>query len=93
MSRQIDDQCLSANDRYLPGQDRGGHEVQADLAHLLAKPWHFLVGHRQRGFGRDIAFGWARASRGQHQVAAALINQLDQCALNDRLFIGDETGL
>ncbi len=54
-----------------------GHEVQADLAHLLAEAGHFLVGHRQRGLGRDVAQRRAGAAGGQHQVAAfAIVHQL-----------------
>jgi len=36
-----------AHHRDLPREDRGGHEFQADPAHLLAEPGHELVGDRE----------------------------------------------
>ena len=93
LSGQIDDQRALADHRHLAGEDRGGHELQADGAHLLAEAGHHLVGDRERRLGRDVARRGSGAAGGEHQVAAALVHQLLQRPLDHRLLVGDEPRL
>jgi hypothetical protein len=89
LAGQVDDQAVAADHRHLAREDGRGHKGQADLAHLLAKAGHFLVGHGQRGFGRHIAQRRAGAAGGQHQAAAG-IHQLDQRLADGGLLVGDQ---
>ena len=79
-----------ADHRDLARQDGGGHEFQADPAHLLAEAGHELVGDGERGLGRDVARGRAGAAGGEHQMAAGLIDQLDQGRLDHRLLVRNQ---
>jgi hypothetical protein len=89
LAGQVDDEAFVTDDGALARQDGRGHEAQADLAHLLAKARHFLVGHGQRGFGRHVAQRRAGAAGGQHQRAAR-VHQLDQRGADARLLVGDQ---
>ena len=63
LARQVDDQrspriTATWRDRIAVGTKRSD-----DLPHLLAEARHHLVGHRQRGLGRDVARRRARCRR------------------------------
>jgi hypothetical protein len=64
--------------------------VQADLAHLLAEAGHHLVGDRERRLGRDVPARGPGAAGGQHQVAAAPVDEVRERRLDHRLLVGDE---
>ncbi|UCW44489.1 hypothetical protein [Pseudomonas phage PPAT] len=64
--------------------------MQADLAHLLAKSRHFLGGDGQRGLGRHIAARRAGAARGEHQIAAGMVDQVDQRFGDCRLVVRNQ---
>ena len=83
----------AANHRHLARQNRGGHEAQRHLAHLLAEARHHAIGHCQRRLGRDVAHRWAGAAGGQHQIAAQAIDQLAQRIADLRLLVGDQASL
>ncbi|MNE64405.1 hypothetical protein D3C80_1598170 [compost metagenome] len=63
--------------------------MQADLAHLFAKPWHLAIGNRQRCIWSNIPARRTRSAGGEHQMAAHLIHQLAQRLFNDRLLVWD----
>ena len=65
--------------------------MQADLAHLLAKAGHVLGGDGQRGLGRHIAARRAGAAGGQHQIAAGVVDQVDQRFGNRGLVIRNQS--
>jgi len=70
-----------------------GTNSQADLAHLLAKTRHFLVGHRQRGFGRDVAQAPGRCHRWSSTSAQPAFDQLDQGCADRCLVVGNQPRL
>ncbi len=82
-----------ANHRDLPRQDRGRHEVQADLPHLLAEARHFLGRHRERRLRRHVAARGARAARRQHEIAAERVDELDERRRDRRRVVLDEPRL
>ena len=85
----VDDQALTAYHCHLPGQDRSGHKFQTDLAHLLAKAWHFFVGNGPRGFGCDVANGGACSTCCEDQTATQ-VDQFNQRGADALFFVGDE---
>jgi len=88
LTRQVDDERLAADHRNLARQDRGGDEVQADLAHLLAETRHHLVGHGQCRLGRHVAQRRAGAAGRQNQVTAHPVDQLAQRCADAVLLVG-----
>ena len=81
---------MKADHGSLARQDRGGDEVQADLAHLFAEAGHFFVRDGARGFGRDITQCRAGAAGGEHEVTTLLVNQIDQRGFDHGLLVRDQ---
>ena len=90
LTGQVDDQRFVANDGDLSRQNRGGHEIQTDLAHLFNKARHFPVTDCERGFGRHVPDGGTCAARREHQAAPFGIDEFDQGALNLIPLIGNQ---
>src|SRR5882672_3700412 len=90
LARQVDDQRALAHHRDLPREDRGGNELEADPAHLLAESRHGLVCDRQRRLGRNVAGRGPRAAGGQHQVAAGAVDELGERGLDHGSLVRDE---
>ena len=90
---QVDDERVAPDDGGLPRQDGGGHEVQADGAHLLAKSGQFAVGHGQGGLGRDIAGCRAGAAGGEDQVAAHVVGQFAQGLADGFLLVRNQSAV
>src|SRR5882672_5726653 len=74
LARQIDDQRSFAHHRDLPREDRGGNELEADPAHLLAEARHRPVCDCERRLGRHVAGRGPGTAGGQHQVAAGAVD-------------------
>src|SRR5229473_7920483 len=54
LAGQVDDKRALAHDCHLSRENRGGNELEADPAHLLAESRHRLVGYSERSLGRDV---------------------------------------
>src|SRR5260221_1088286 len=93
LAGQVDDEGALAHDRDLPRQNRGGNELEADPAHLLAEPRHRLVGYRERGLGRDVPGGGTGAAGGQHEVAAVAVDEGEERRFDHGSLVGDEPRL
>src|SRR5258708_38314878 len=90
LAGEIDDQRLAADHAGLARQDRGRHEVQADLAHLFAETGHFAIRHRQGGFRGDVARRGSEAPGVEHEVATLLVAQFLQRMRDERLLVRDQ---
>src|SRR5712664_2015588 len=90
LAGQVDDERVLAHDRDLPRENRGGNELEADPAHLLTEPGHRFVGYRERGLRRDVPRSGAGAAGGQHQVAAAAVDQVEERRFDHGLLVRDE---
>src|SRR6267143_436797 len=90
LAGQVDDKRALAHDCHLPRENRGGNELEADPAHLLAESRHRLVGNSERSLGRDVPGSGAGATGGQHQVAAVSVDEIDQRRLDDGALVGNE---
>src|SRR5260221_859130 len=93
LAGQVDDQRALAHDRDLPRENRGGNELEADPSHLLTEPRHRFVGDRERGLRRDVPRSGAGAAGGQHQVAGAAIDQVDERRFDHGSLVGDKPRL
>ncbi len=68
----------------LPRQNRRRHEIQADLAHLLAEAGHRLRGDGERRLGVTVAPRRACAARREHEIAADHVDEFDERGGNGR---------
>src|SRR5712692_2826808 len=93
LAGQVDDERALAHDCDLPREDRGGNELEADPAHLLAESRHGLVGYRERGLGRDVPGSGAGAAGGQHQVAAVPVDEIEERRFDHGSLVGNEPRL
>src|SRR5882762_3792250 len=90
LAGQVDDEGALAHHRDLPRENRGGNELEADPAHLLAEPRQGLVGYGERGLGRDVSRSGPGAAGGQHQVAAAAVDEVDQRRFDHGSLVGNK---
>src|SRR5688572_12178532 len=88
LAGQVENERFPADHAHLPRQDRGRHELEADLAHLLAEAGHDLVRHRERRFRRDVARRRPGAAGGEHEVAAFTVHQLLERPLDGGPLVG-----
>src|SRR5688572_18726973 len=88
LAGQVEDQRFSTDHAHLPRENRGRHELEADLAHLLAEAGHDFVRHRERRFRRDVARRRPGAAGGEHQVAAFTVHQLLERPLDGGPLVG-----
>src|SRR5258708_1659783 len=93
LAGQVDDERALAHDRDLPRENRGGNELEADPSHLLTEPRHRFVGDRERGLRGDVPRSGAGAAGGQHQMAAAAIDQVEERRFDHGSLVGDEPRL
>ena len=74
----------------LARQYRGWNKLERDAAHLLTETRHHACCYGQRRFRRYVAPRWPGAPGGKHQVAAHIVDQLNQCLLDCRAVVSDQ---
>src|SRR5262245_39883875 len=90
LSGQVDDERALPDDRNLAREDRGRHEPQAHLPHLLAEPRHHLVRDGERRLRRHVARRRAGAAGRQHEVAPFGVDERGERPLDRRLLVGNQ---
>jgi len=86
----MEDQRALPDDAHLPREDRGRHELEAHLPHLLAEARHHLVRHRERCFRCHVARGRSGAPGRENESAAHVVHQLLQHCFDHRLIVRNE---